>query len=124
MSHIRLRSPTLAALVLLCLPLTVAGQDAGQPGAETVSTPVESLIILSVEAYGGEDALAGASRMIQTGTVTSTMRSGAEAEIVRLYERPVRLRVEIEYPGNESEVRILDGGRGWRNGVPASGPMY
>lgn len=124
MEHIRLRSPRLAALAVLCLPVTVAGQHAGQPGAETVSTPVESLIVLSVDAYGGEDALAGASRMIQTGTVSSIMRSGATGKIVRLYERPIRLRVEIEYPGDESEVRILDGGRGWRNGVPASGPMY
>lgn len=52
------------------------------------------------------------------------MRSGATGKIVRLYERPVRLRVGIEYPGDESEVRILDGGRGWRNGAAASGPMY
>lgn len=124
MADIRICSRTLLASVLVCLPATVAAQDAGQPRAKGVATPVASLIVLSVDAYGGEVALTAATRMIQTGTVTSTMRSGAAGQIVRLYERPVRLRVGIEYPGDESEVRILDGGRGWRNGGPVSGPMY
>ena len=124
MAGIRLRRWTLKALVLFCVPTAAAGQDSGPPGADAMLTPVESLVVLSIDAYGGEVALAGASRMIQTGIVTSTMRSGASGRIVRLYERPVRLRVGIEYPQGESETRILDGGRGWRNGGVASGPMY
>ena len=124
MADVRIRSRILLALVSLTLPATVSGQEAGHPGATASVPSLETLIERSIEAYGGEVALAGAGRMLEEGTVTSMMRSGAGGKIVRLYERPIRLRVEIEYPGSESEVRILDGGRGWRNGGPASGPMY
>jgi hypothetical protein len=104
--------------------MPVVGQESGATGATDGALSLEVLIGRSIEAYGGEELLVGARRIFQEGTVTSTMRQGAGGRIVRLYERPVRLRVEIEYPGNESEVRILDGGRGWRNGGPVSGPMY
>ena len=124
MADVRIRSRTLVAVVSLILPATVSGQETGPAGAAASVPALETLIERSIEAYGGEAALAGAGRMLQEGTVTSTMRSGAAGKIVRLFERPIRLRVEIEYPGSESEVRILDGGRGWRNGSVASGPMY
>jgi hypothetical protein len=102
------------------------------PGPAQVATPetasaqptLEALLDLSIRAYGGEDALAGAGESLQRGTVTSAMRGGAEGRLLRVYQRPIRLRVEIDYPGNETEVRILDGGRGWRNGAAASRPMY
>ncbi|MDH3476567.1 MAG: hypothetical protein OEM59_23045, partial [Rhodospirillales bacterium] len=34
-----------------------------------------------------------------------------------------KLRVEIGYPGEAPEVRVLDGRRGWTKGVEATGPM-
>jgi hypothetical protein len=41
---------------------------------------------------------------------------------VRLFARPLKLRVEIgDHPGS-NEVRLFDGARGWRNGKPAAGP--
>ncbi len=124
MAHVRIRSWLLLALAPAVLPAPAAGQESRLTGAADGALSLEVLIERSIEAYGGEQVLGGAGRMVQQGTVTSTMRQGAGGRIVRLYERPIRLRVEIEYPGNESEVRILDGGRGWRNGSPASGPMY
>ena len=124
MAHVRIRSWIAMALIPATLPMPVVGQESRPTGAADGALALEVLIERSIEAYGGEEVLVGASRTIQEGTVTSTMRQGAGGRIVRLYERPIRLRVEIEYPGNESEVRILDGGRGWRNGGPVSGPMY
>ena len=124
MTHVRFRSWILLALATAVLPAPAVGQESGLTGAVDSALSLEVLIGRSIEAYGGEEVLGRAGGMVQEGTVTSAMRQGAGGRIVRLYERPIQLRVEIEYPGNESEVRILDGGRGWRNGGPASGPMY
>ena len=124
MAHVRIRSWILLALAPAVLPAPAIGQESGLTGAADGALSLEALIGRSIEAYGGEEVLARAGGMVQEGTVTSIMRQGASGRIVRLYERPIRLRVEIEYPGYESEVRILDGGRGWRNGGRASGPMY
>ena len=124
MAHVRIRTWVILALAQTAFAPTVIGQETGRSEADEATPALEVLIQRSIEAYGGEELLAGAVGRIEKGTVTSTMRSGADGKIVRLYERPIRLRVEIEYPGDESEVRILDGGRGWRNDGPASGPMY
>ena len=124
MAHVRIRTWVILALAQTALAPAAIGQETGRSEADEATPALEVLIQRSIEAYGGEELLAGAVGRIEKGTVTSTMRSGADGKIVRLYERPIRLRVEIEYPGDESEVRILDGGRGWRNDGPASGPMY
>lgn len=124
MAHVPTRSWVLLAIGLIVLPVSAACQDNRNSSPEGAETSLEIVIARTIEAYGGEQSLLGATGTLQEGTVTSTMRSGAEGKIVRLYERPVRLRVEVEYSGDESEVRILDGGRGWRNGSPATGPMY
>lgn len=107
--------------------LVRAGLASAQVAPEDSATSrpaVEALVDLAISAYGGEEALATAGKVVQRGTVTSTMRGGVEGRLLRMYQRPVRLRVEIDYPGTDAEVRILDGGRGWRNGGEASGPMY
>ena len=124
MAHVRIRGWIAVALFQAILPMPVVGQESGPTGEADGALSLELLIGRSIEAYGGEEVLGRAGGVVQEGTVTSAMRQGAGGRIVRLYERPIRLRVEIKYPGNESEVRILDGGRGWRNGGPASGPMY
>jgi hypothetical protein len=41
--------------------------------------------------------------------------------LLRILERPRRLRVTIAYPGSGPEQRILDGARGWRDGREVSG---
>ncbi|MGW8283453.1 MAG: hypothetical protein ACWGON_09160, partial [Gemmatimonadota bacterium] len=123
-AHARTPSWILLAFGPMVLPVSAACQDSGNPAPDAADPSLEIVIARTIEAYGGERRLLDAEGTMQEGTVTSTMRSGAEGKIVRLYARPVRLRVEIEYPGDDFEVRILDGGRGWRNGGPASGPMY
>jgi hypothetical protein len=73
-------------------------------------------------AHGGKEAVARARVTRQEGRVTSLLHPGQEGRIVRAYERPGRLRVEVAFPGSPPEVRVLDGGRGWRDGEEVSGP--
>jgi hypothetical protein len=74
-----------------------------------------------VDAYGGRRAIAAAARSRQEGTVTSLLHPGEEGRIVRAHARPGRLRVETTFPSGGGEVRILDGGRGWRDGEEVGG---
>jgi hypothetical protein len=102
----------LAPLVAFALALA-APAAAGAPSDHPAVTVV---VDRCVEAYGGKKALARAASVRQEGRVTSLLHPGATGRITRAYERPGRLRVEIAWPGDEPEVRILDGSRGWRNG--------
>jgi hypothetical protein len=77
---------------------------------------VAGVVRRCVDAYGGKAALARAAATRQEGSVTSILNPGATGRIVRVYARPGKLRVEIVFPGARSEVRILDGGKGWRDG--------
>jgi hypothetical protein len=86
---------------------------AGPPPPEAVRAVVGRCI----DAYGGKAALARAAATRQEGSVTSILNPGATGRIVRTYARPGRLRVEISFPGGRSETRIVDGGKGWRDGV-------
>lgn len=76
----------------------------------------------TLEAYGGEAALAKVVAVRSTGKVASEMRKGAQGTMVRTFARPRRLRVELGYPNEAAEVRVLDGARGWRHGAEVKGP--
>jgi hypothetical protein len=105
----------LAALTLLAV--TPAG------AAKAPAGDVAGLVRRCVAAYGGKGGMATAARARAEGTVTSVvLHPGETGRFVRAYGRPGRLRVEIAYPGGPPEVRVLDGGRGWRNGEEAVGP--
>ncbi|HET8541655.1 MAG TPA: hypothetical protein VFL83_17385 [Anaeromyxobacter sp.] len=93
------------------------------PKAPPARGDVSALVQRCVAAYGGKAALARAARSRVEGSVTSVvLHPGETGKIVRAFERPGRLRVEIAYPGDPPEARVLDGGRGWRNGEDATGP--
>ncbi len=106
---------TAAALILAVLfawPAAPAGAD-----------EVGDLLRKSVDAYGGEKALAGLV-FRESGKLSATMHGGGEGTITRIYRRPDKLRVEVVMPGEAAEVRILDGKRGWRQGREASGVAF
>lgn len=108
----------LASLALLAAPAARAATPASR-----APEPVSALVRRCVEAYGGKAALAKAARTRQDGRVTSlVLHAGETGRIDRVYERPGRLRVEIAYPGGTREVRVIDGGRGWRDGQEVGGP--
>lgn len=95
---------------------------AGMNAAEGAAGDVGLLLDKVLDAYGGRKALERAAAVRQTGRVVSTMRAGRVGTLLRAFERPDKLRVEISYPGEGSEIRVLDGPTGWRDGKRVSGP--
>lgn len=71
-------------------------------------------------AYGGESRLLAVHSVRETGTIVTRRGHGA---VVRTFEPPLRLSVEIRMPAaGFSEIRVLDGSRGARDGQAVSGP--
>ncbi|HEX9400075.1 MAG TPA: hypothetical protein VF912_08205 [Anaeromyxobacter sp.] len=109
----------LLAVSLLASALSAVGGSAAAAGRAEVRparAEVAALVRRCVAAYGGKGALTRAAVTKQEGRVTSLLHPGVDGRIVRGYARPGRLRVEIVFPGSPPEIRVLDGGRGWRNG--------
>lgn len=110
--------PALARpLALLLAPLLAAA-----PAVLAAPPSGRTLVRRCVDAHGGADALRRAAAVVQEGTVTSLLHPGVKGRIGRAYERPGRLRVETAWPDGPGEIRVLDGGAGWRNGVAVDGP--
>ena len=108
----------IGSLPALAVSLTLAAVTPPAPAGD-----VGALVQRCVAAYGGKAAIAKAARSRVEGSVTSVvLHPGETGRIVRFYERPGRLRVEIAYGGGPPEVRVIDGARGWRNGEEATGP--
>ena len=93
------------------------------PAASSGADEVLELLKKSVDAYGGEKALA-ALVFRESGRLNTTMRGAAEGSILRIYGRPDKLRVVVSLPGDTPEVRVLDGRKGWRQGQEASGMPF
>jgi hypothetical protein len=125
-------------LVLLLSAATAGYADEAAPAAQAPERPapmaerarrgaqpddVAALVRRCVEAYGGEVAVARAARSVHEGTVTSLLHPGGPGRIGRAYSRPGRLRVEVAFPDAGPEIRVLDGGRGWRSGQEVEGPL-
>ncbi len=98
--------------------------------AEAAPASLAPLVAKVLQAYGGREALQRARAVRQEGTVTSSLR-GSAGHLLRLYQRPGSLRVEIAYPGHAPEVRVVSGGRvgqggyGDRDGREVTGtPMH
>lgn len=92
------------------------------PAAARAEEPLSQLLERAFEAYGGISRLQRWNARVEEGKVTSLIMQGGQAgRLLRTFERPRKLRVEIAYPGQEPEVRVLDGARGWRNGIEVSG---
>ncbi len=124
MNRSLLAVPTLAALALVAAPARAGERSApGPAAARSASASRSALIARCVEAYGGKRALARLARSLTEGSVTSLLHPGQPGRIARLYQRSGKLRVEIAFPGAPVEVRVLDGGRGWRFGEEVGGPF-
>ena len=91
-------------------PALAVALSAGAP-----SPDVPTLVGKCIDAYGGRVGFARSAAAVHTGTVTSILHPGVVGHIARAYRRPGKLRVEVKF-GNDGEVRILDGERGWRQG--------
>lgn len=105
----------LAALAPPAVPVAHGARPTAREG-------VPALVRRCVAAYGGKAALARAAVTVEEGRVTSLLHPGAPGRIARAYARPGKLRVETAFPDGPGEIRVLDGGRGWRDGQEAHGP--
>jgi hypothetical protein len=116
---------TLAAVLTLLATTTsppapaLPAASAGRPAS---GESVPALVRRCVAAYGGKTALGRSAVTLQEGRVTSLLHPGETGRIARAYVRPGKLRVETAFPNAPGEIRVLDGGRGWRNGEEATGP--
>jgi hypothetical protein len=114
--HVLARPLALLALALATVP--------SAPAAAAPAPEVTALVRKVVDAYGGKRAVVRLARIREEGTVTSeVLHPGALGKVSRTYQRSGRLRVEIAYPDQPVEVRVLDGGHGWRFGEVAEGPF-
>jgi hypothetical protein len=107
--------------VALVLTLLVAAPGARHAAVRTPRDEIRALVRRCVEAYGGKQALARAAITRQQGRVTSLLHPGQLGRIGRAYARPGKLRVETAFPNGTGEIRVLDGGHGWRDGEEVAG---
>ena len=91
-----------------------------EAGAENVSMLADKV----VAAYGGQAALEKVAAIREEGKVEATMRVGSSGLVVRTYARPSKLRIQIGEAPKFTEVRVLNGPKGWRNGQESTGVSY
>jgi hypothetical protein len=111
--------------VILALTLALPARAATKATAPA-DTSAAPLIARAIAAFGGRTAIERVHAYRMHGTVNSTGRGNLTGPTVRVFQRPDRLKVLIDYPG-APETRIVKGREGWRsNGGPveeAHGPM-
>lgn len=114
-------TPSLLACALLALaPAAPAARAAAPLEARTWVERV-------VQAYGGWERLRTVQGYRLEGSLFALQRHES-ARTIRIYARPDRLKVLIEYPDGH-EARLFDGRRSWRAAggggfEPSSGPMH
>ena len=102
-------------LLLICALATraaTAGEDLG------------GLVDKVADAYGGRAALENMAAVRETGQVEAATRDGSSKPMVRTFARPLKLRVEIGDTSKPTEVRVVDGATGWRNGKESTAVGY
>ena len=102
------------------IPAAVLGLMIGTASAADIGGLVEKV----VATYGGKAGLEKIVAIREEGKVESTMGASGPGEQTRTFARPLKLRVEINRGPQSSEVRIVAGDKGWRNGKEATGASY
>jgi hypothetical protein len=97
--------------LMILAALLVAASASAQSLDEVVSNVMRE--------YGGKAAWQKVTSLHETGTVVPFMRKG-DGKLTRTWSGPGKLNVEIVYP-TETEVRIVDGDHGTRNGKDVTG---
>jgi hypothetical protein len=77
--------------------------------------PSDALVNKVVNAYGGAAAWSKVTEIVAHGRVVPAMRKG-DGTMTRTWRGLDNLRVEIAYPENKTEVRVLENGKGTNNG--------
>lgn len=103
---------SLLALVLTALYVPASAAD-----------EVDSLLDRVAAAYGGRDRLSATSAFEQYGTTVSSLHR-QPGRVHRAFQYPDRLRIDIRYSEDDSELRVLSGASAWKQGAPVTGPQY
>jgi hypothetical protein len=85
---------------------------------------IPGLVEKVAAAYGGKASLEKIVAIREEGKVESTMGASGPGQQTRTFARPLKLRVEINRGPQSSEIRIVAGEKGWRNGKEATGAAY
>src|SRR3954447_24544101 len=87
--------------------------------ASASAQSLDDVISNVMKEYGGKAAWQKVTSLREAGTVVPLMRKG-DGKLTRTWSGPGKLNVEIVYP-TETEVRIVDGDHGTRNGKDVTG---
>jgi hypothetical protein len=87
--------------------------------ASASAQSLDDVVSNVMKEYGGKAAWQKVTSLRETGTVVPVMRKG-DGKLTRTWSGPGKLTVEIAYP-TETEVRIVDGDHGTRNGKDVTG---
>ena len=93
------------------------------PEPERLDESAPALIQRCVAAYGGERGQVRLARVRAEGRVTSILAPGEVGKYSRVFARSNRLRIEVQFPRAQAEIRVLDGPRGFRYGERAPAPV-
>jgi hypothetical protein len=104
-------------LILTFISISHAGVSASENQAHQIEG--QAVISRVIKAYGGEKVINEINSIYAKGNIKALMR-GDEGNYIRYFKRSRKLRVETLY-SRSSEIRILNGKKGWRstNNMPA-----
>src|ERR1043166_3197241 len=83
--------------------------------ATALLLPSDALVDKVIDSYGGAAAWSKVTEIVAHGRVVPAMRKG-DGTMTRTWRGLDNLRVEIAYPENKTEVRVLENGKGTNNG--------
>lgn len=113
-SRIFFKRGALILSLMLLLPVTAFALNEA-----TQAPDVKNLISKVIKAYGGKETIGSLKSVYAKGKINALMRGG-KGSYVRYFKRGRKLRVETLY-SRLSEIRVLNGSRGWRG--PDKGPL-
>jgi hypothetical protein len=97
----------------LILSLTLISPATAFASDEATRAPgVKALVSEIIKAYGGKETIERIKSVYVKGKINALMRGG-KGTYIRYFKRGRKLRVETLY-SSLSEIRVLNGSRGWR----------
>src|ERR1043165_1795498 len=88
-------------VILFGLSIFLTAAVAAYPAA---AGDLDGLLTKIIDSYGGESVLSSASIFRQKGNLSSPNRG--QGQVLRLFQWPDRLRVEIHFANEKPEIRI------------------
>jgi len=92
-------------------------------GRVATADDIGALLDRVAAAYGGQERLSRATAFQEYGKIVSTLHAHP-GQLHRAFQYPDRLRIEIRYGEDESELRVLSGAAAWQQGQPVTGTFY